>query len=291
VNGKIVPLNHKLESGDAVEIITNKKQLPNKDWLDFVVSTKAKTHIRQYIRQQQREKSISIGRNLFEAECQKHKVALNKILKMEDFEKYLQEKQLKSTDELYSTIAYGKLGARTVVEAVLPADEKQAQDLKPDTNVFKRVFDKFGSRSKNLILVDQQDGVLVTFGKCCNPVRGDSILGFVTRGRGVAIHRKDCARVLNIDPDRRVEVAWNEANDLSSVARIVVIAEDKKGVLADITSVISEHDINIDKVQVKAQQEGMSRLIFDLCVKDANHLRTLMRALESLKFIVGVSRQ
>jgi GTP pyrophosphokinase len=86
-------------------------------------------------------------------------------------------------------------------------------------------------------------------------------------------------------------VAWNEANDLSSVARIVVIAEDKKGVLADITSVISEHDINIDKVQVKAQQEGMSRLIFDLCVKDANHLRTLMRALESLKFIVGVSRQ
>lgn len=290
VNGRMVPLNHKLESGDTVEVITDKKRSPNKNWLDFVASSKAKSHIRQHIRNEQRQKSIVIGRNLFDTGCQKRKMAPATVVKKPEFKKYLEDKKMSTLDDFYTSIAYGKFSAKDVLEYLFPENEGSV-DAGGDENVIKKIFNKIGARNKNLILVDQQDGIMVTFGKCCSPVKGDSIIGYVSRGRGVAVHRTDCPRMLNIDPDRRVQVDWNSSADQESLARILIIAEDRKGMLAEITQVVSERNVNITKVLVKSQRDGLARISFDLNVSDIAALRKVMTAIENLKYVLNVIRQ
>lgn len=288
VNGRIVPLNHRLDSGDTVEVMTNKKQLPNKDWLDFVASSKAKSHIRQFIRNQQREKSVLIGKNLFETACQRRKIKPQNVAKIELFQKMMETRRFKTLDDLYVSLAYGKYNAKDVLDDVLP---KKEDDKPAKENVISQIFSKIGSRNKNLIFVDQQDGVLVTFGKCCTPVKGDPIVGFVTRGRGIVVHRTDCGRVLSADPERRVQVDWNSGADQFSLAKVMVVSEDRPGVLAEVTRVISEKNININKVLVKSEKDGISRISFDVSVKDNNELRRMMAAIENLKYVLNVIRE
>ncbi|MCP5464394.1 MAG: bifunctional (p)ppGpp synthetase/guanosine-3',5'-bis(diphosphate) 3'-pyrophosphohydrolase [Deltaproteobacteria bacterium] len=290
VNGRMVPLSQKLESGDTVEIITKSTQTPNKDWLDFVQSSKAKTHIRQYIRREQKEKSRVIGQNIFESASQKSKLKPAKVLKSEELQAYLKSKKT-NLEEFFTNIAYGKIDAREVIEELFHPDPVEEESPERDENVIKKIFKKIGSRNKNLILVDKQDGILVTFGKCCNPVKGDAIIGFVTRGRGVAIHRTDCPRVFSIDPDRRMDVAWNDDTEQESLARIFVIAEDRKGMLAEITKTISERDVNIIKVWVKAQSDGVARISLDLSVKNIHELRSVVKSLEGIKHVLNVVRE
>jgi len=292
VNGRIVPLNYKLDSGDSVDIILNKKHVPSKDWLDFVRTSKAKTHIRLYIRREQKQKSILIGKNLFESACKKRKVSPAQLVKKDVFKNFLNEKKYADLDEFYIILAYGKLNAKDVLDNVAPLKGVEKKPIEEESSgVIKKIFDKIGLRNKNLIFVDQQDGIMVTLGKCCSPVKGDAIVGFVTRGRGVAIHRIDCPRVLNIDPERRVQVDWNDKADQISLARILVVTEDHKGMLAEITKIISEKNVNINKVMVKTQQDGIARIAFDLSVKNINELRKVMTAIENTKYVLNVLRQ
>ncbi|MBF0106120.1 MAG: bifunctional (p)ppGpp synthetase/guanosine-3',5'-bis(diphosphate) 3'-pyrophosphohydrolase [Deltaproteobacteria bacterium] len=298
VNGRMVTLNHKLESGDTVEIISNKNRVPSKDWLDFVVTSKAKTHIRQFMRKEQREKSIQIGRNIFETACRKEKAAPAKVVKTLEFSAFLKEKNIASIEDFYTAIVYGKYSPKQVLNIVYPhvsekdETEKSEQGLGLEgENVIRKMFQKVTAKNKNLILVDQQDGMLVTFGKCCNPVNGDSIQGYVTRGRGVAVHRSECARMLSVDPDRKVQVAWNKNTSQDSLARVLIITEDRTGILAEITRVISERNVNISKVMVKSQQDGIARLSFDLNIRDIEALRKVMAAIENIKHVLNVVRQ
>lgn len=291
VNGRIVPLSHRLESGDSVDIITNKNHVPSKDWLETVITSKAKSHIRQFIRKEQRQKSILIGRNLFETACQKRKLSHKLLLKQQVFVDFLQEKAIVDEEEFYVALAYGKLNIKDVLEKLIPKKEEEQKNLEESQGVIRRIFDKIGTKNKNLIFVDQQDGIMVTFGKCCSPVKGDPIVGFVTRGRGVVVHRTDCDRVLSIDPDRRVKVDWNDKTDQPSLARILIISEDRQGILADITKTISERNVNINKVLVKTQKDGIARISFDLSVTDVHELRRVINALENSRYILNVIRQ
>lgn len=291
VNGRLVPLDHKLESGDTVEIITSKSHVPSKDWLDFVKTSKAKTHIRQFIRKEQRQKSILIGRNLFETACQKRKMSANDVVRTDEFKEYLKARNLKGENDFFVAIAYGKMDPRDALVEMFKAGEPERVSEAAKGSVIKKIFDKIGFRNRNLILVDQQDGLMVTMSKCCSPVRGDPIVGFVTLKRGVTIHRIDCPRVLNIDPDRRVRVDWNTRSDQLSLARILIVTEDRKGILADITKVISEKNVNINKVMVKTQQEGTARISFDLNVRDVAELRKVITAIENNKYVLNVIRQ
>jgi GTP diphosphokinase / guanosine-3',5'-bis(diphosphate) 3'-diphosphatase len=291
VNGRIVPLTHHLESGDTVEIITQKNRVPSKDWLDFVATPKAKTKIRNFIRKQQRDKSIVIGRNLFDSACQKFKVALNKTLKNPDFKEYLKNKGFNSPEDLYQSLAYARLSPKEVLNIVYPKESNDPNKDGDDDNVIKKIFHKISARNKNIILVDNMDDILVVFGKCCSPVRGDSIIGYVTRGRGVAIHRTDCPKMLNIDPERRLHVQWNAKAMQDSLARIAIISEDRKGMLAEITKIISEKNVNITKVLVKTLENGTARISFDLNVKDVPQLRHVMATIESIKYVLKVMRE
>lgn len=287
VNGRMVPLNALLENGDTVEIQTNKNQSPNKDWLDFVVTSKAKTHIRQFIRSQQREKSVMIGKSLFEQESLKHGLSLIKATKRDEFLQFLKDKKMMSLEDFYSAIAYGKVSPQDVFEKIV-VEEK---DKKTSGGVIQKLIEKVTPKSKNLILVDEHDDILVNFAKCCTPVKGDSIIGFVTRGKGVTIHRTNCQKVLNVDPDRRLSVAWNNRVEQGRITRLVLLTEDKPGVLADITKTISEKNVNINKLLVKTTTDGMAYIFVDVKVKDVHELIKVMKALEHVRSIVRVERE
>ncbi len=291
VNGRIVPLTHHLESGDTIEIITQKNHIPSKDWLDFVVTPKAKTRIRNFIRKQQRNKSIIIGKNLFESACHKHKVAPSKTLKNPKFKDYIEDKKFGNVDNFYQALAYAKLNVKEVLNEVYPTDSDDSKKDKENDNVITKIFNKFSSRNRNLILVDQLDDILVVFGKCCSPVRGDPIVGYVTRGRGVAIHKTDCPKMLYVDTERRLDVSWNEKADQESLARVAILAENHKGTLAEITRVISEKNVNITKVLVRVLDNGTARISLDLNVKNTLELRKVMAAIENLKHILQVMRE
>lgn len=289
VNGRIVPLNHKLESGDAVEIITNKNQLPNKDWLNFVVTSKAKSHVRQFIREQQRHKSLALGKNIFEQECRKRQLNINKTLKLPELTHYLSDKKIVNLDDYYSSLAYGKITPEDFFENYLKTEN--AEKAQAGNNIIQKLMNKVGPKSKNLILVDQYDDILVTFAKCCHPIKGDSIVGFITRGRGVTVHRTVCNRVLATEAERRVDVDWNQGVDQTRTAKIIATTEDKKGVLADMTKVISEKSVNISKLLVKTTRDNMAYIYMDVSVKDVNELLRVIKALENVKGVVQVERE
>jgi len=291
VNGRIVPLSYKLESGDTIEVLTTKDHVPSKDWLDFVVTTKAKTHIRQYIRKEQRVKSLVIGRNLFESTCQRKKISSQKVLKDELFKNYLKEKKFSDEEDFFVALTYGKIQCKDVLEQLYEKKDDEGKKVQDDDNVIKKIFNKIATRNKNQILVDQQDGIMVTFGKCCSPVLGDPIIGFVTRGRGVAVHRTECDKVLNTDPERRVHVSWNQGTESENIARILVVTEDRKGILAEITRVISEKNVNIVKLMVKTQLDGIARISIEVGVKSISELRRVITAIENLKYVLNVIRE
>jgi GTP pyrophosphokinase len=288
INGRIVPLNHRLESGDTIEILTNKSHVPNKDWLDFVATSKAKSHIRSFIRNEQRSKSVMIGRNLFEDECGRKGLSHTKVVKTDEFLNFLKDKNLPGIEEFYSALAYGKVGTNEILDSLLNKDvvKEAAQE-----NVIKKIFQKVGVKNKNLILVDQQDDILVTFAKCCSPVNGDPIVGFVTRGRGVTVHRASCNKVFSTDTERRVDVAWNDKADLERVAKVVVFVEDRKGMLADITKVISEKGVNITKLLVKTTKDSTATILLDVSVKHASELLRVIKAIENIRGVLKAERE
>lgn len=289
VNGRMVPLNYKVESGDTVEIMTSKNHVPNKDWLDFVVTSKAKGHIRQFIRNEQRTKSLVIGKNLFEGECHKKSLSPTKVVKSDEFKEFLNEKKLKSADDFYSALAYGKLSPAELLERL--TQKKEASEGEVKENIIKKIFKKVAAKNKNLVLVDGLDDVLVTFAKCCTPVNGDPIIGFVTRGRGVTIHRSNCNKVFSTDQDRRVEVAWNDRVDQERATRLVILTEDRKGMLAEITKVISEKGVNITKLLVKTTKDAMAYIFIDVSVKHLNELLRVTKAIENIRGILRVERE
>ena len=286
VNGRIVPLNHKLESGDTVEILTNEHHTPSKDWLDFVVTPRAKTHIRHVIRHEQRGKSVALGKNLFESDCRKAGVSPSKILKSEEFSTYLVDQKLAELEDFYSALAYGKVRSNDFLKPVEAGKDASRQD-----SLISRIFKKIGVRNKNAILVDSEDDVLVTFGRCCTPIKDDPIIGFVSRGRGVVIHRTDCPKVLELESERRVTVDWNSKADSERMACVKIVTEDRKGALADITRIISEKDVNILRVLVKANTKGIAVISMDLGVKHLDELRQVIKAVETVKGILSVERE
>lgn len=286
VNGRMVPLATKLDSGDTVEIITAKNHQPSKDWLDFAVTSRARTHIRQFIRTQQREKSISIGRGLFEAECVRNKVTIEKTTASQEFRTYLESIKQENEEAYFTQLAFGNLLAADYFKA----HGKQASD-KDQENIIRRIFRKIGSRNRNLIQVDNADDVLVTFGKCCTPLFGDAIIGYVTRGRGVVVHRSECPKIIDSEPERRVGVAWNQSMKEPRPARVKVVSEDRKGMLADITRVIAEHDVSIVKVLVKISIDGMATISLDLQVSHRDDLYKLLKELENIKGLIQAERE
>ncbi|PIR20186.1 MAG: GTP pyrophosphokinase [Deltaproteobacteria bacterium CG11_big_fil_rev_8_21_14_0_20_47_16] len=295
VNGRIVPLRYQLHSGDAVEIMTQKNGRPNKDWLKFVVTSRAKAKIRQYIRQEERDTACTIGRQLLEKECERYGVSISKLLKSTEVSQYMQEINTKDIDGIYVAIGYGKMMPLDLISRFLPkeaveaVEKKEAKEHVP-TTIGRFVSKIRGKSSRGLVKVNGISDVLITFGKCCNAVPGDAIVGFVTRGRGISVHTIDCPKILASDSARTVPLEWDTSSGLTRNARIKVICVDRPGLLSSMSEAITDQGVNIKEASARAMDDKKAINIFEVEVRDTAQLRHVMNALEKIKGVIQVER-
>lgn len=290
VNNRIVPLRYVLENGDNCEIITQKNQRPKKDWLEFVKTSRARTKIRAMMRQLERERSKEIGKELLDREFRRYGTTLQREVKNGNVDHALHEKRYTSLDEALALIGYGKLEARTFVESCIPEDEKKPPIPEQRRSRIGELFDRLARRGTEGIRVEGIDDVLVHYARCCSPVKGDPIIGFVTRGRGVTIHRRNCPKIMELDADRRINVTWVSDAFMVRPISITVITDDREGMLTDLSSVFARMNINISEAKCRGLGDGQAINTFKCVVVDLEQLKTVMRKLGSLKGVHRVER-
>lgn len=298
VNGKMVPLKHQLQNGDTVEIVTAKNQSPSKDWLKFCVTNKAKTKIRAFVKEEQRKRSLVMGKELLEREFRKFGAASSKYLKGESFEKLKKDFGIHDDEEVLVRVGYGKMEPRNIVERLAPEILNHAQEESKANqgsflqNVFKAARQKV-RKSGSLVNVSGMEDVLVHYGRCCNPIPGDSIVGFITRGRGITVHRSDCRKAFEFDQLRKVDVEWNvkEADHgHERIVRIRIISQDMPGMLKSMSEAFSTQGINIHNAQVRTTRDAKAVAHFDVTVKNTQQLNQVIFDIQKIKGVIGVSR-
>jgi GTP pyrophosphokinase len=294
VNGKLEPLRYKLRNGDVVEVVTSSSQQPSKDWLDFVVTTRARAKIRNFLRQEQREKSLRLGRELLEREFQKATVSLGKLLRNEnELRKVLESLQVGNVDELFIAIGYGKIDPKDVLAVLAPPSMDGKESVPPEQLREGRIAGfvrKVIKGDDGGIRLNGIDDVLVRYAKCCNPLPGDDILGFITRGRGVTIHRRGCPKAFDTDPERRVEITWDSKAKINRAVQLRVVTANRPGILATVGHTFSNMGINISEANCRAGDDGKAVNVFTFVCSDLNQLKNVMKALQKVQGVVAVER-
>lgn len=289
INGKLCPLRTELQNGDSVEVMTSNSQHPSKDWLSFVKTSKARNKIRQWVKSEQREKSIEIGRELLEKELRKHDYSMKRAQSLDAFSRSVTELGFKGADDLFASIGYGKLSAGQVVSHALPRDELKVAPAK--TGTIGKVLEKISRRkSTNVIRIDGIDDVMVRFANCCNPLPGEPVTGFITRGRGLTVHRLKCSQVLASDPDRRIDVDWDMQRKTSRPVKIQIYCNDQKGMLVNISGAITDADANIVSANVSSSKERKGVNLFEVDVRNLEHLNQVVREVKKVKGVYRVER-
>ena len=287
VNGKIVPLRYELRSGDTIEIMTSPNQKPSKDWLKFVKTARAKTKIRQWFTIEEREKSINLGKEILEKEFRKYDLQQAKLIKTGDLAKVANEFSYQGVDDLIAAVGYGKVTANQIIGKILPQERLEQQREEHEEGRLKGLIKKITRAPKDALLIKGIDNVMVRYAGCCNPLPGDRVVGFITRGRGVTIHAADCQNAMDDDPNRKVEVEWDSTKGYSYPVRIQIYSDDKKGLLAEISNSISANEANIRNARVDTTEDKKAISTFEVEIRDLNHLKKVIRALEKIK---GVQR-
>lgn len=297
INGKIVPLDYKLQNGDIVEIITSANSNgPSRDWLKIVKSSQAKNKIRQWFKKDKREENIQKGKELFEKEIKRLGYTPSQILKNEGLEQTYRKFGLHSLDDLYASIGYGGLTLNQVTMKLKEEIRKnQKFELKNEDQIEKQISKSVSQkarRSDKGIKVKDIENALVRFSKCCNPVPGDEIIGYITKGRGVSIHRRDCpnARDLLNEPERLIEVEWNIQSQASYNADLQIRANDRQGLLAEVTSIINENKINIVSFYSRTSKDKVANINFILEINDIEQLNKLIRKFRRVEGVIDVFR-
>jgi len=290
VNNRIVPLRHVLESGDTCEIVMQKDQSPKKAWLEFVKTSRARTKIRAFLRQIERDRSREIGLELLEKEFRRFGASASKWLKESENGSILRDYHYRTLDEVYVAVGYGKLEPRVVVEQLMPPDMMGEPKEEVKRSRLGQIIDRLARRTSSGIKLEGVDDVLVHFAKCCTPVKGDAVTGFVTRGRGLTIHRTTCPKVLELDMERRVDVFWDNAATLVRPIVIRVLSDDREGMLADISSAFSKMNINISEANCRTSGDGMAINSFKCGVTGLDQLNRVVKTLEGIKGVHSVAR-
>jgi len=286
-NGRMVPLTYELKNGDTIEIITSKTQKPSKDWLKIVKTSRARTKIRQWIRSSQREDDIQTGRETCEREFKRHNLNFSHLLKSGKIGKAAEEFGFNNVSELFIAIAQGKIQVSSVIQKLIPPEEIEKKYKPfPEKNEKKAKPTDYSS----VVQVKGLDQIWVNFAKCCNPLPDDKIVGYITKGKGVTIHLSDCPRLLETNPQRRIEVNWNSNQELTGIAKIKVFSADKPGLLAEISGTITKLKSNIKgaKVITTGSHQGVST--FELEVKNLSHLESIMQNIKKIKGVIEVER-
>ncbi len=288
VNGRLVPLRYPLKSGDTVEVITQAGHNPSKDWLKFVQTSRAKAKIREYTRDEESGRAKEIGKEVLEKQLDRYGLTLSQAFKEEGLESFMKGRGIKGEDHLYTLLGYGKFSVNQILSVLLPKERLTELEKKrgPIARIFKKAFDRTGGAIK----VSGLDDILVSIAKCCNPIPGDSIVGFITRGRGVSIHSISCSKVLATDQARRIEATWNLKSKTQSSTKIRVVCVDKPGLLADISKSISAEGVNISQATCRSIGDQKSLNTFEVGIRDLKHLHQLIKALGKIKGVISAER-
>jgi len=284
VNRSIVPLKYQLQNGDTVEIITQAGHHPSKDWLKYVVTSRAMAKIRNWVKTEERKKSVTLGRDLLEREFKKHHLKFGQFSKSSEMQKILKEEHIDSLDDLMAFVGYGRVSPKHVVHHFLPEEEVKKGEPPDRTR-------KKGAEAEPIgVSLTGIDDIMVRFGKCCDPIPGDEIIGYISRGRGITVHTANCTHVPDMDPERLVDVHWDIREKREYPVQMRIICHDKKGALADISAAISSLDVNITHAEINVPQDGQAHCEFGLNVIDLNQFNKLIAAIKKLRGVISVER-
>ena len=300
VNGRMVPLKTRLRNGDIVEVSTQNGHTPSRDWLNFTKSSRARNKIKHWLNEHQRERAIEIGRKLLDREARKYKVVLSKFDEA-DYLRAAAEYGLGTVHDLLAAIGFGKYSARQTLNKLAPGTTTPAGGAEaaasPMSDAVKRVYFSKGSES---LTVEGHDELLVYRARCCNPIRGEEIIGYVTRGKGVAVHARNCPNVQNLlyEADRRISVEWarmpetdGQGHNATYPVNLTVYCDDRAGMLKELTAVISDDGTNIRGVDTKAGTGAEAVVEFIVDAYDVRHLTRLVSGLRRLPGVRDVQRQ
>jgi GTP pyrophosphokinase len=289
VNGRMVPIRYQLKNGDIVEIITSSRHHPSKDWLDFAVTPRAKTKIRQWIMRQERDQSINLGREILEKTLEQAHIALSSAVKNEELGAMAKELSFHSMDDLFANLGFGRLSPKQVItrlRARLGTQEKEERESLVSKMVsrIKRKKSPLGIKVKGL------DDLLVRMANCCHPLPGEPVVGFLTRGRGVTIHTKDCKTMLDAERERVVDVVWEPTDHDVFVAQLKVVTTDQKGILADISTILTQKDANILQADIQTTDDRKGISHFTIEVANYKQLQQIVGAIKKIKNVLLVER-
>lgn len=296
VDGKMVPLRSVLQSGSIVEIITKDSQRPSPEWLQFVKSPSARTKIRQWLRAEEKKKAVEMGRNLFERELKRQKIPLKKV-NNQAISEQLPHFGIKKQEDFFSAIGFGNLTPQKAVKPFLPEGSEMqgpsAEEIRE--NRLKRAFNRLSRKSKSMVKVRGFNDLLINLGKCCNPIIGDEIIGHITQGRGVTVHRKDCKSFRNqaILPERKIEVRWDKdtGDDTLFHVKLRVFTEERNGMIADISQAIANNKTNVRELTAQINEEqGMGIFDIGIQVHSLDHFRKVIQGLKKVKGFLSYER-
>jgi GTP pyrophosphokinase len=286
INRNIVPLKYELKNGDTVEIITQAGHHPTKDWLKYAVTSRAISKIRNWIKTEERKKSIALGKDILDKEFKKHHLKLSQIVKSDEIKKVYAEYSISTVDDLMAVVGYGKVSAKRIVNKFLPEDVSKQSESTPEKGKKKTP----ASSSVGISLTGIDD-VMVRYARCCHPIPGDEILGYISRGRGITVHTANCMNVEEMDTERIVDVEWNIKEKQTFPVNIRVVCTDKKGLLAEISAVISTMDVNISHAEIETRSADMQAICdFKLDVNDLKQFTQVLNAMKKLKSVISVER-
>jgi GTP pyrophosphokinase len=288
VNGRLVPLKYQLHNGDTIEIITSPQHKPSKDWMRFVKTARARNKINHWIRLEERSRSIELGREICEKEFKKQGLNCSKLLKKGGMGKLLTEFKLKNEEDLFASVGYGRISAKQLLNKFIAPEELKKSDR--ESSKIRKTAKRILGASETGVIVKEIDHIMVKFGKCCKPLPGEKIKGYITRGRGVTVHTYDCLYIQGCDQERLIDVRWDDRKKFNYPVKVEVTSIDKKGLLADISAAISSAEANISNATARTLEDNKAVSTFDLEVSNFKHLQSVMRAIEHVKGVMKVNR-
>jgi GTP diphosphokinase / guanosine-3',5'-bis(diphosphate) 3'-diphosphatase len=293
VNGKMVPLRARLKSGDIVEIVTSAGHKPSRDWLNFVATSRARNKIKHLIQAEERTRAIELGRRLLEKEARRYSLSPKTLMEGEPFARMAADAGAR--DELFADLGYGKTSPRQLLSKLVPQEdlrEKAAPTEGTVASVVRRVF----GAAEEKIKVSGIDDLMVFRARCCNPIMGEPIVGYITRGKGVSVHTASCSNVLNLlyHPERRIDVEWDKSPDTATryTVRLTMQVEDRQGILADVSARIADIKTNITTVEARAASDDdhHGRIDITVEIRDLKHLERVIKSLRGVEGVLDVER-
>jgi GTP pyrophosphokinase len=294
VNGKIVQLRYKLKNGDIVEILASPGHNPSRDWLNLAVTNKARAKIRHYLNTTEKQQALDIGRKHLEPELKRYGLTLKKLsAEPQKVEALAQELGVGTrVEDLFVALGYGKVSLRQILSRLVPAEKLAVPTVerpRPLTDAVKRLLRVGDERIK----VRGTDDLLVYRARCCNPIMGEPIVGYITRGKGVSVHAQSCPNVLNLtyDPERRTAVEWDRGGEGAYEVRISVGVEDRSGLLAAITAVLASMNTDIRNAEARTFDDRTAAIELTLRIQDLKHLEKVVKAIRGVAGVIDVERQ